>query len=93
MLATALRSRGPQFMCRIRPLQLRAKTSESVTPLLPTRENECPSAADLSDNSAALSCKASDREEAPLDPVVQVQLRRMLRVDHAGEFAAGNCIG
>jgi len=93
MLVTALRSRGAQSLCRIRHLQLRANTSESAAPSLLSQESGFPSASDASNSTAAFSCTAPDRRETTLDPVVQVQLRRMLRVDHAGEFAAGNCIG
>jgi demethoxyubiquinone hydroxylase (CLK1/Coq7/Cat5 family) len=43
----------------------------------------------LPSNTAAA---ASGEQDAALDPVVQEQIKRMLRVDHAGEFAAGNHI-
>lgn len=86
MPVTALRSHCPRFICRYRQLQLRAASSES---------NACSSALHTtglcSSDSFSNSSLASNShgKSAALDPSVQAQLKRMLRVDHAGEFAAG----
>jgi hypothetical protein len=87
MLAAALRARFPQCTSRVRNLHLRSATSESAqTPA--AHEDRRPAAANLTDFDAV---RISDDKEVALDPKVQTQLKRMLRVDHAGEFAAGNC--
>jgi hypothetical protein len=86
MLANALRTRCPHFNCRYRHLQLRASSSEPTSWSSAQQTIGC----QHSDNSfKSADSSVSDRKEAVLDPVAQAQLKRMLRVDHAGEFAAG----
>ncbi len=86
MLAIATRSRLPQLACQCRNLHVR-DTSESAT--RPPQDTLHHNAAQLPSNTAAA---ALSEQQAALDPAVQEQIKRMLRVDHAGEFAAGNRI-
>ncbi len=87
MLAGALRARFPQCSSRVHNLHLRLVTSESAqTPA--AHEINSPDAANLRGSDAVRMC---DDKQVVLDPKVEAQLKRMLRVDHAGEFAAGDC--
>jgi len=89
MLAIAARSRLPQLACRCWNFHVRAASSESTTRPPALQEILHHTATQLPSNTAATT---SGEQEAALDPVVQEQIKRMLRVDHAGEFAAGNHI-
>jgi demethoxyubiquinone hydroxylase (CLK1/Coq7/Cat5 family) len=89
MLAIAARSRLPQLACRCWNFHVRAASSESTTRPPALQEILHHTATQLPSNTAAA---ASGEQDAALDPVVQEQIKRMLRVDHAGEFAAGNHI-
>ncbi len=89
MLAFATRLRLPQLACQYRNLHARDTSSESATRPPAPQDTLHHNAAQLPSNTAAA---ASGEQQAALDPAVQEQLKRMLRVDHAGEFAAGNRI-
>jgi hypothetical protein len=81
MLPASLRARFPQFTHRARNLQLRCASFDSSARQPATQDDKRPATFNSTNHSV-------DKEGA-LDPAVQAQLKRMLRVDHAGEFAAG----
>jgi hypothetical protein len=83
MLPVTLRARFPQFTHRARNLQLRCASIDSTAQQPETQDDKRPV--------TFKSTNHSEDKEGALDPAVHAQLKRMLRVDHAGEFAAGEC--
>jgi hypothetical protein len=83
MLPATLRARFPQFTHNARNLQLRCASIDSTA--------RQPATQDDKRHVTFNSTNQSEDKQGALDPVVQAQLKRMLRVDHAGEFAAGEC--
>ena len=85
MLVAGLRARVPRCILPICNLHIRGVASESTVRVPSAEESRCFNTANLSKDTAV---PISDEKDVVLDPIVQAQLKRMLRVDHAGEFAA-----
>jgi hypothetical protein len=87
MLVAGLRARVPRCILPICNVHIRGVASESTVRVPSAEESRCFNTANLSKDTAV---PISDEKDVVLDPIVQAQLKRMLRVDHAGEFAAGD---